>query len=183
MEVILELEDRMKITVPQRNAIAWLADVVVIALGVVLIGAVIRDRIPGRSTRHGVPRGVPAGYRIGQGIEWERADRSIVLLLNPNCKYCSESASLYRRLASEVLRPGRARIIALFRQSESEGRKYIGDLGIEGVEVRRVDRFPPGYFLTPTVLVVDRTGTVVRSWVGRLNDSRYEEVLAALNNK
>jgi hypothetical protein len=107
-------------------------------------------------------------------IDWGKSDRTIVLALSTTCHFCTDSAPFYQKLAHDKRTD--VRIVALFPQSVREGRTYLDNLGIKVDEVTQSPLNSVGAVATPTLLLVDRQGTIVDSWVGKLSNGIAEEV-------
>lgn len=112
------------------------------------------------------------------GVNWSRADRTLVLALNTQCHYCNDSADFYRRLAPAAASAG-VPVVAVFPQSSDEARAHWSgqDLPLTGVEFIQA---PPGRLPvsgTPTLLMVDRKGVILRAWTGKQPASGEAEIL------
>ena len=122
---------------------------------------------------------IPPGTKIlTPTIDWSKSDRTIVLALSTTCHFCTDSAPFYQQLAHD--KRGDVRIVALFPQTVHEGRTYLENLGIKVDEVTQSPLNAVGAAATPTLLLVDRQGTVVDSWVGKLSNGIAEEVRARI---
>lgn len=111
------------------------------------------------------------------GITWSDSEETVVLALSDKCKYCTESAPFYKQLAAETAKRNGVRVIAVFPQDPNAGKKYLDDLGIPVVAVTQATLDSIGVRATPTLVIVDKSGTVKQSWVGLLKNGRETEVL------
>ena len=102
------------------------------------------------------------------GINWAKSDRTVLLALSKECKYCSGSAEFYRRLAAGVASQTNTRLLAVFSEKESEAETYLKRLEIPIRELRYVSLASLGIKNVPTVAIVDRDGVVTYMWVGKL---------------
>lgn len=100
------------------------------------------------------------------------------MVLSTNCHFCTESAPFYQRLAQQKAGRGDVRLMAVLPQSVGEAQKYLDDHGISVDEVRQA--VPGAAYArgTPTLILVDRTGSVIESWVGKLPPEKEAEVLS-----
>ena len=133
----------------------------------------------------GGKRELPSGPAEGTqltvpGINWSDSDETVVLALSDKCKYCTDSAPFYKQLAAETAKRKGVRVVAVFPQEESAGKKYLTDLGINVGVVKQATLDSIGVRGTPTLLIVDNTGKVKQSWVGRLNEDRETQVFSRL---
>ena len=106
---------------------------------------------------------------------------TVVLALSVHCKWCSESADLYRRIGEAS--SGRANVVAIFPEMTSEANKYLKALGVTVPSVKQAPFAKLGITATPTIWVVDSQGRIKRNWRGKLSDDREEEVFAAIAGK
>jgi thiol-disulfide isomerase/thioredoxin len=140
---------------------------------------------PGRDS--GEKRELPSGPAQGTqlsvpGITWSDSEETVVLALSDTCKYCTESAPFYKRLAEETAKRTGVKVVAVFPQETSAGKKYLDDLGVTVGDVKQATLASFGVRGTPTLVIVDKTGTVKQSWVGKLNPERETEVLSRVKS-
>jgi hypothetical protein len=114
------------------------------------------------------------------GIDWAGQEQTLVLVLSTTCRYCTNSAEFYKRVIAESERHRRTRLVAVFPQSQSEALTYLSRLGLTFGTVLQAPPAALGLNGTPTLLLVDRRGKVVRGWNGQLPQAREAEVIEAL---
>lgn len=115
------------------------------------------------------------------GVDWSRSDRTLLMVLSTHCHFCSESAGFYKRMLAEASTRN-VPVVAIFPQSAEEGRAYLTKLEVPASNIT-VAQAPAGSVEvpgTPTLIVVDRKGLVVRSWTGKLQARGESEVLQQL---
>lgn len=117
------------------------------------------------------------------GINWADSDRTVLLALSKECKYCSESAEFYRRLAAGITSQTSTRLIAVFSEKESEAEAYLKQLGVPITELRYVSRSSLGIKSVPTLAILDRNGVVTDMWVGKLSPLKESALMSRLNLK
>jgi len=149
--------------------------IVAILLTAVLINIGLRPAIH-RSVAEN-PRIMPGTKLSLPGVDWNDGSQTLLMVLSTNCRYCAESVPFYQQLAQQKAKRGDIRLVAILPQSISEAQKYLNDKHISVDEVRQ-SVFGAVYAgATPTLILVDRTGSVVQSWVGKLPVQKEEEVL------
>lgn len=124
---------------------------------------------------------IAAGTKLSlPGVDWAERDKTMLLVLSTDCRYCTESAPFYQRVAAEAARLPNVRLVAALPQPPGESREYLSRHGVAVGEV--VQALPPalGVAGTPTLILVDRSGAVVRSWVGKLPEGEEAAVLTML---
>jgi thiol-disulfide isomerase/thioredoxin len=115
-----------------------------------------------------------------QGINWDESNETVLLALSNKCHFCSESAPFYQKLAQNLAARKDVRVIAVFPQTVDEAKKYLDGLGVPVADVRQASLGSIGVKGTPTLMIVDKTGTVKQAWMGRLSVERESEVLGRL---
>jgi thioredoxin-related protein len=158
--------------------LANLAIIVVAALLAVVL--VSRYLLPSRQQADvAEAKQVRAGTKLSlPGADWGHSDRTLLLVLSTTCRYCTESAPFYQRLAQEKSKRGGVRLMAVLPQSADVAQQYLAD---HGITVDQVKQAAPGAAYakgTPTLILVDNTGSVVGSWVGKLPPEKEAEVLS-----
>jgi thioredoxin-related protein len=122
------------------------------------------------------------GSRVDlRDVNWQKNGRTLVLALSTSCHFCSESADFYRRLAKAGERGSATHLIAVLPQEENQGRRYLDGLGVKVDEVRQVSFDSLGIAGTPTLLLVNGDGDVIKSWVGKLPGEEENEVLNSVS--
>lgn len=112
------------------------------------------------------------------GVDWARNGRTLVLAISTGCHFCTESGPFFRRIQKDATKG--IRLLAVLPQPAAEARKYLESLGVAVDEVRQAQLNSIGVRGTPTLLLVDKSGVVTDAWVGRLEPSQQDQVLAAL---
>ena len=138
---------------------------------------------------------LPPTYEVGEAItdlpavDFRAAERTLLLAASEDCRYCEASIPFYKTVASRLRSGSDAKsvqvvLITVDDQVRSERFVQSSDLGNAQVVRLTPDAMNalkvPG---TPTLLLVDRFGKVVGAWVGKLNEEREREVLAAIVEK
>ncbi len=114
------------------------------------------------------------------GINWADSDRTVLLALSKECKYCSESAEFYRRLAAGIANQTNMRLLAVFSEKDSEAEAYLKQLGVPIREVRYVSLSSLGIKNVPTLAILDRNGVVTDMWVGKFSPLEEKALLSKL---
>ncbi|MFN3326901.1 MAG: rhodanese-like domain-containing protein [Bryobacteraceae bacterium] len=136
-------------------------------------------------------RGADAGnvnpITVGSKVElpqvrWSDSPKTVVLAVSTYCQYCTTSAPFYRALIQESARGG-FRVVAAVRETEVDARPLLASLGLEHLgDIRHGDLETIGVRVTPTVLIVDREGSVEAVWSGKLKPSEQRDVFARLGS-
>jgi thioredoxin-related protein len=108
--------------------------------------------------------------------------KTLVLVLNVDCGFCSRSLPFYQRvIQAAAVNGNRTQIIALFPNAEAEVSSYITRNKLSCKYLHGVDFSKFGVDGTPTVLLADKDGKIVGSWKGQLPTNEEDEVLKAIS--
>lgn len=110
-------------------------------------------------------------------IDWKQNRQTLILAISSACHFCTESAPFYRRL-TEIR--GKTRLVAILPQSVQDGKEYLKRLGVAVDQIKQASLDQIGVRGTPTLLLVDSSGVVKRTWVGKLNRDQEQAVLDVL---
>lgn len=129
-------------------------------------------------------------YRIARdarlsitGINWADSDRTVLLALSKECKYCSESAEFYRRLVAGMAGQTNTRLIAVFSEKESDAEAYLKQLEVPIRELQYVSLSSLGIKSVPTLAILDGNGVVTDMWVGKLSPLKESALMSKLRLK
>jgi hypothetical protein len=125
-----------------------------------------------------------AGFEKGQhlapipGISYGKAPRTLLIALNTNCGFCTESVPFYNRLA-EAQRVGNSliRIVAVFPNSEKEVQQYPHLHGLALSSKAAVDLRSLNVVGTPTMLLLDQNGNIVDFWLGKPTEAVQNQIM------
>jgi thioredoxin-related protein len=112
-------------------------------------------------------------------VDW-RNGQTLLLALSTSCHFCTDSAPFYQRLSKDH---GDTRLVAVFPQENSEGERYLSNLGVKVDEVEQASFVDLGILGTPTLVLVDSSGKVINKWEGALPPTRESEVIGQLKNE
>lgn len=163
--------------------IELLANVAIIVVAVLLGGVLVRRYLLPASPQPDMAERVQIkpGTKLSlPDVDWGRSERTLLMVLSTNCHFCTESAPFYQRLAQEKARHGSVSLVAILPQGGDEAQKYLSELGVPVDEIRQATLKDIPVRGTPTLILVDRTGGVVDSWVGKLPAEKEAEVLNRL---
>lgn len=152
--------------------------VVAILLGVVLVTRYLLPPSP-KSEAADVAQ-IKPGIKLSlPGLDWGKSDRTLLMVLSTSCHFCTESTPFYQQLAQQKVGRSDVRLIAVLPQSIGEAQQYLGAHGISVDEIRQ--SVPGAIYAraTPTLITVDKTGSVIQSWVGKLPAEKEAEVMRA----
>ncbi len=162
-----------------KTKIEVVANVIVILLAVVIGSVFLRDRLssPARESNE-----VKAGDRLPSldGWDWGAHDRTLVFALRKGCHFCEDSAPFYQRLVARHQQDGsNTAILAVFPDAADAAKDVVQSegLGVQALAGVPLERLKVSG--TPTLLLVDRSGTVLKAWIGMLSPRQELEVMRA----
>jgi hypothetical protein len=106
---------------------------------------------------------------------------TLVMVLRSDCRYCIESARFYSRL-THLKKSQRAtgRIVAAFPVADQSALKFLFERSIVPDQVVRYEKGQLIVQGTPTLLLVDETGELKRTWVGKLSAGEEADLINSL---
>lgn len=166
---------------PNRRAIlSHLVDAVLLSAGAVSLFSFLKGYFP-KGVDADKP---PSGLSVETfGLEWRSASTHIVLLLSATCRYCTQSMPFYVRLRDAMANAPNQRLCAVFLHDLALGKTYLSTHGLGQIPIRGPVRLPWARASTPTLLLVDSTGRIVESFVGKLDSAKEELVMATLHSR
>jgi hypothetical protein len=149
--------------------------VVALLLGYVLVDRFVVHKQPA------VASSIKAGDKIPlTDVDWRRNGRTLVIVLQKGCHFCSESAQFYQKLAGEAVKSGKVHLMAVLPQAPHEATAYLSEIGVPIADVRQIQLGDVNVRGTPTLVLVGNTGVVERVWIGKLPADKESEVLRTL---
>ena len=145
--------------------------IVAVLVGVVLVRNYLLPRTDPSSK-------IPVGSKVSlPGAEWDKNGKTLLLALQKDCRFCSESAPFYQRLAQTAAAKG-VKLIAVFPGPEAESHEYLKRLAVPITDIRRVSLSSLNISGTPTLILVNSKGEVAAAWTGKISSDKEAEVLA-----
>jgi len=154
-----------------------------LAIGLVVLTATTVLVFTSQSARDALGLGPQTGpaYKIGERVDLQRSilegeHATVVVFSRSACSSCQASKPLLSLLARDVAgRPDVAMILVAPRLSDAE-LAYADEIGVRRSSVRSADPLTVRAKVTPTVLVVDRSGHVQFAHEGRLSGQDAETI-------
>jgi thioredoxin-related protein len=110
-------------------------------------------------------------------VDWKQSRQTLVLAISSTCHFCTDSASFYQTL---VQNRKDTQVVAVLPQPVEEGKSYLEKLGVSVDEIRQLPLNQIGVHGTPTLILVDSSGSVRNSWTGKLPPETETEVMKRL---
>ena len=161
--------------------IELIANVAIIVVACLLAGVLVKNYYLGKSieeTNNAQSDHNLNGKQLSSlNIDWRQNQQTLILAISTTCHFCSESGSFYQRLTRKATN---THLLAVLPQTVEEGKQYLSGLGVPIRDIRqeKLDSF--GVQGTPTLILVDDKGTIISSWVGKVNEQTEQEILSRL---
>lgn len=169
------------------NKLEAIANASVIAVSIAALSLLIEHRIT--QTRDSSPTQAQSAKQLEgrslrlAGADWAGAPLTLVLQLSSDCHFCTESMPFYRRVVSTVSTSSHK--IPLLVASSDHHEVAEAYLNSEHIPPQHILQLESGGALTlatPVIFFVDSVGVVRKSFVGKLDASAENDVLAILRN-
>jgi hypothetical protein len=164
-----------------KDKIEVIANIVFITMVFVLGVVAIRSMVFSSKNSESEPQ---VGSQLPNlpGYEWKTHDLTLVLALQKNCQYCKNSMPFYRTLM-ELRQTNKisAHIISMFSDPLDEARAVMNTEKIAVDVIGGIQWSNYKISGTPTIILVDEQGRVVKSWVGQLPKDVEKEVVRTLS--
>ena len=167
----------MKTATSIKDKIEIATNLLIIAVLVLIGGSYVKARLG----HH--PERLSVGDRIAAppGYDWREHAQTLVVAVRAGCIYCERSYPLYQRLEGlEHDNHLKAHMLVVMPDNKETGAALLSTHGITSQNI-------PGTLLnnmkvygTPTLLLVDANGRLLQSWIGELDASRADALLAQL---
>lgn len=120
--------------------------------------------------------------RLGQRIrlpevDWSKSERTLVLVLNKGCGFCTKSAPFYQKLVQETSNHEGVNLIAVLPHQVNESREYLQTIGVDINNVRQAELESLGLRGTPAIVLVNKRGIITGLWMGQLPQEKEDAVL------
>jgi len=162
-----------------KSNIETVANIVVIVIAVAVGSVFLKDRFfsPAPAPQQD---SIKAGDKLAnvKGWDWAAHDQSLLLVLRKGCHFCEDSMPFYQRLAATATASG-LMIVAVFPDSAEEVKEMERSEGLRIPALAGVPLESLKISATPTLLLVDKDGTVEKAWIGMLSPRQELEVMKA----
>lgn len=122
-----------------------------------------------------------AGTKLPEPAKLDLKPGALTLFIatRSTCPWCKASMPFYQKLVPAAQRAG-ARVIGITGEDPSQNRRYYESNAVTIETVKAISGTPLKIDSIPALLVVRGDGTVVKEWVGKLEDKEEKEVLKTL---
>lgn len=126
------------------------------------------------------PTEIAKGTKISLSeVDWNANQKTLLLVLQKGCHFCSESMPFYKILAEKAKEKG-VKIVAVLPNSREEGSQYLRENGVDIQEIKQAQLNSINVQGTPTLILVNEKGEITNSWIGKLPKDKEGEVVSNL---
>jgi hypothetical protein len=112
-------------------------------------------------------------------VNFARADKTLLLVVHSECKFCAASFPFYRTLLERRQTTNSSvRFVGVSTEPTEDLKAYFTKSAALPDEFVSIDKGTP--VATPTLVLVDRSGTVMREWTGLLDAKAQAELTGML---
>lgn len=160
-----------------RRQLELAANVGVIIVALAIVVTLFRNSRGDQSQPH---QTISIGSKLAvKDTSWRSNGRSIVLALSTTCHFCKESSGFYQKVV-RLAQQQHLHTIAVFPQPIPEAQAYLSKQGFTVDEIKQAELSSLSIGGTPTLLLVDDSGSVRNVWIGKLSAEKEKELLAKL---
>ncbi len=153
------------------------SNILIIAVVLLIGGTYLKSQLGHRD-------GEPAiGEKINPplGYNWHKVAPTLVLAVRDGCVYCERSYPLYRRLEGlERDNHLKAHMLVVMPDEVTRAAALLSSQGITSQAIANTPLRDIKVSGTPTLLLVDASGRLLQSWVGELDASKADALIAQL---
>lgn len=115
------------------------------------------------------------------GYDWHTHAQTLVVAVRQGCVYCERSYPLYRKLDGlEHSNSLKAHMLIVMPDDPASGAELLRSQQITSQSIPATPLGDVKVSGTPTLLLVDANGRLLQSWVGELDSSKAEALVAQL---
>jgi thioredoxin-related protein len=158
------------------------ANILIIVVAVLLVGVIVQKYFFGSSSNAPTRLQPTVGSKLNvPEVDLSTQPKTLVLVLQKDCKYCTESADFYKRLLENTQNKN-IKLVAVLPGKVEESKTYLNGLGINNLEVKQSSLDNLQTSGTPTLILTNNKGEVTNFWIGKLPADKEEEVIGQLNS-
>jgi hypothetical protein len=121
---------------------------------------------------------------VVSGLNWADHDRTLLLILSSACRFCEASVPFYRKLAAtQDSGEAKAFVSVALPEAPPKANRFLQAEDLRLPLAAHVPLSSLRVSGTPTLLLIDRTGKVLKVWIGKLSDDGEASVMEAIGIK
>lgn len=118
---------------------------------------------------------IPGAKAKLDGVDFAANGRTLALVVQKSCGYCTASMPFYQKLIPSANEAG-VPVIVVAPDTVDESKQYFAKNGVEGqVDYHQASMSSVNARGTPTIILYDNEGKELRRWVGKLQSAAAEK--------
>jgi hypothetical protein len=109
------------------RTVSRLLNLAILAASLTAAGMLVRKGLQGRPE---MPVLVPSARIFVKGVDWARAEQTLLIAVSKDCVYCSKSGRFYRRLHEGLKGRADVKAVIVYPYETQQGEAYLGTLGL-----------------------------------------------------
>ena len=114
-------------------------------------------------------------------LETSQNSKNVLFVMMKGCHFCEESMEFYKKTIQQNQNKS-VKFVAVFPPNSKEIENYLHSYGISGVEIKYSELSKIDVDGTPTIIVADQNGRIVKTWSGKLSSTGEKDFLDFLNS-
>lgn len=160
-----------------------IANILIILAAISVICVIINKYLISSST--GSTQQVRVQPKIGNKVNLPELDfsqkpRTLILVLQKGCRFCTESAPFYKRLKDSTTNQ-KTKLVAVLPSKIEDSIAYAREIGIPDLEIKQSALNNLQVSGTPTLILTNNNGEIINFWIGKLPPEKEEEIINQLN--
>lgn len=172
----------MKETFAKKLEVATNISIIVVALlfgGVLVKKILLTDSAPAHTSKENIAVGSEVNT---PPVDWSKNGSTLLLVLSTDCHFCNESVPFYQKLSRQTADNDKVKMIAAFPQETSDAEAYLKSNGVSVSQTYQADPPAIGVGGTPSLLLIDQNGKVIRTWFGKQSADEETKILEQIRN-
>ena len=161
-----------------RHGLEVLTNIITVCVLAFFVVVILQKQHSGRNQPiKGAEPEVGSQYGPIAGLDFTQSDKTLVLAISSECKFCRASAPLYRQLRERSEHNKAVKLVMIHPSSDSTFGEFSRQNGLGEVSVFPADFEDLKLIRTPALVLVNRGGRIQKVWIGKLSEKQEAEVL------
>lgn len=173
-----------------RNFLEAGTNIAVLLAAITVVGFFAKSYFaPQNSQPQQNPQPQQTGLKVGQNIsqniniDYKSSPRTLMIILDTNCKFCAASVPFYKQLLKEQSKRAEfVNIVGLFPDPSEQVNKFLEENQLPMKTVSNISLSEVGMKYTPSLVLIDNSGKVLNTWVGQLPPEGEKNVIETIGS-
>jgi hypothetical protein len=126
---------------------------------------------------------LPPGTKLAalDGVSYATSNVTVAIIVQSECRFCTASMPFYLKLA-KMRAAKRLQLVAISRESVATTTNYLKAHGLQVDAAAMLTGSEIPTTGTPTLVLVNKSGVVERSWLGQLSSNQERDVVERIKS-